>query len=147
MPTATSVKTTDQASIWRQRAADAAPAIARIALSLVFLYFGVSQLRDPSSFVGWLPAEVALLPISGVKFVLLNGVFEVFFGTLLLLGVYTRLSAALLGLHLLGIAASMGVSQTGVRDFGLALATIAVALHGPDRYGIDRRFSSDKPAA
>jgi len=141
MPTAISEKMTDQTGVWTQRASVAAPLVARIALALVFLYFGFSQLRDPSSFVGWLPAEAALLPISGAKFVLLNGVFEVLFGSLLLLGIYTRLSAALLGLHLLGIAVSMGFTQTGVRDLGLAFATIAVALHGPSRYSLDAFFT------
>jgi len=122
------------------RARNVAPLIARVGLALVFLYFGFSQLRDPTSFLGWLPAEVSLLPISPTTFVLLNGAVEVFFGTLLLLGIYTRLSAALLGLHLLGIAVSMGFTQTGVRDAGLSIATIAIALYGPDKYGLDWRF-------
>lgn len=132
---------------WTGRARDAAPAVARIALALVFLYFGFSQLRDPVSFVGWLPAEASLIPVPAPLLIILNGAFEVLFGTLLLLGIYTRLSAALLGLHLLGIALSMGFTQTAVRDYGLALATIAIALAGPDRYCVDERYTRREPDA
>lgn len=129
----------------RTRTHDAAPLIARVGLALVFLYFGLSQLRDPSSFVGWLPPEVGAIPLPSVTIILLNGALEVFFGTLLLLGIYTRLSAAILGVHLLGIAVSMGFTQTSVRDFGLSIATIAIAFYGPDTYSVDWRFRKNTP--
>ena len=113
------------------------PALLRIGMAVVFLYFGISQLQHPQSFVGWLPKEVSLIPISSTTFVILNGAFETFFGTLLLLGIWTRLSAALLGLHLLGITFTIGFTEVGMRDLGLALATIALAMFGTTPLGID----------
>ena len=127
------------------RLRQASPAVLRIALALVFLAFGLWQLRDPASVVGWLPAEASMIPIPGATLGLLNGAFEVLFGALLVLGVYTRLSALLLGLHLAGITLTIGFTQVGIRDFGLAFATLAVALYGPDAYGVDARFASEKP--
>lgn len=106
-------------------------------LALVYLYFGISQLHAPYQFVGWLPAEAALIPLPATTLILLNGAFEVFFGTLLLLGFYTRVSALLLGLHLAAITLSIGFTQTGVRDFGLTIATFALAIAGGGRWSLD----------
>jgi hypothetical protein len=49
-----------------------------------------------------------------------------------LLGIYTRISALFLGLHLFGIAFSLGINAVRIRDFGLAVATISVFLNGND---------------
>ena len=113
-----------------KRAQQYAPLVLRISMAVVFLYFGIAQLRHPEGFIGWLPKEVELLPISPRTFVVLNGGFETFFGTMLLLGLYARLSAFLLGAHLFGIAMSIGWTEIGVRDFGLALATLVIVLLG-----------------
>ncbi|RME32217.1 DoxX family membrane protein [Candidatus Woesearchaeota archaeon] len=113
----------------------------RIGIALVYLFFGFSQLIDPARFTGWLPAEAAILPVSATTLILANGVLEVTLGLLLIAGIYTRLSAAVLGLHLLAISTSMGFTETAVRDFGLALATLSVALTGPDVLCLDRKFT------
>ncbi len=109
-----------------------APAVVRIALSLVFLYFGISQLIRPETFTGWLPAWTAFIPVQARTLVVLNGAFEVIAGSALLIGIYTRIASLLLGLHLLGITMSIGFTEIGVRDFGLAFATLAIALQGKD---------------
>ncbi|HLP79868.1 MAG TPA: DoxX family protein [Acidobacteriota bacterium] len=113
------------------------PLVLRLGMSAVFLYFGISQLRNPQSFVGWLPPEVSLIPISPVTFVILNGVFETIFATLLAIGLFSRVSALLLGLHLLGITYTIGYTEVGVRDFGLAIASLACAMSGPGPWAID----------
>ncbi len=116
------------------------PFVLRVALATVFLYFGISQLRHPELFIGWLPAEVASLPISPRTFVILNGGFETFFGTLLAVGLFTRLSAFLLGAHLLGIAFSIGFTEIGVRDFGLAAATLVIVMIGSGPLSLETIF-------
>ena len=118
------------------------PSVLRVSLSIVYLYFGISQLIRPETFIGWLPPEVALIPISPRSFVVLNGGFEVFFGTLLFLGLYRRLSAFLLGTHLMGITFTIGFTEIGMRDFGLAASTLAIVLISEDRFSLDQRFGA-----
>jgi uncharacterized membrane protein YphA (DoxX/SURF4 family) len=104
----------------------------RIGLSIVFLYFGISQLINPESFIGWLPKEVSLLPIPPRAFVVLNGGFEVFFGTMLLIGIFRKLSALLLGTHLFFITLSIGFTEIGIRDLGLSLAALSLVFFQED---------------
>ena len=131
---------------WERRAALYGPLLLRVGLATVFLYFGISQLLHPEAFVGWLPKEVSMLPFSPRTFVVLNGGFEVFFGTLLLAGLFTRVSALLLGLHLFGITLSIGFSEIGVRDFGLSVATLALVLLGPGAYNLEERLREEPDA-
>ena len=120
------------------------PAIVRWSMSLVFLYFGFSQITNPESFIFWLPEWTANLFLSQTTFVYINGIFEIFFGTLLLLGLFTRISGLLLGLHLAAITISIGFTQIGVRDFGLTMATFAVFLNGEDDYCLSRKIKRFK---
>ena len=113
-----------------------APVLVRIAMALVFLWFGINQLIEPRDFIGYLPGWTMSLPISASALVISNGVFEIVFGGLLLFGLFARLSAMLLSLHLFAIAFSLGYNDIAVRDIGLALATLSVALHGKDRWSI-----------
>ena len=106
----------------------------RYALALLFLWFGLNQLFDPGAWVVWLPSWVERLPIEPLTFVIVNGSFEMVFGVFLALGLFTRLSALVLSLHLFGIAFSLGYGDIAVRDFSLALATLAVAFHGSDHW-------------
>ena len=106
--------------------------VLRYGLTLVFLYFAINQLIDPSLWTGYLP-DFLYNTANPEMFVYANAVFEIIFGILLALGVWTRIAALLLALHLFGIAfASLGISPVGVRDFGLAVATLAIFLYGPD---------------
>lgn len=114
-----------------------APAVLRIGISLVFLWFGSSQLGDVQAWMAWLPAWTAALPLGAETLVRLNGSFEVLFGTLLLLGFYVRPVALLLALHMFQIALTVGYSEIGVRDFGLAMATASIFLYGADRFSLD----------
>lgn len=113
-----------------------APVLLRVSLALLFLWFGIGQLVDPESFVSYVPSWV---PLDIFTAVLLNGIFETIFGLLLLLGLFTRVVAIVLGLHLIGIAISLGYNDLAWRDMALALATFAVALHGPDEWCLKRR--------
>ncbi len=111
----------------------AAPVV-RISLSFLFLWFGISQINNPLIFAGYAPAFLSQLPISLQNFLFFNGVAEVLLSIVLLVGVYTRIVAAVLFLHLIGIALGIGYNDIAIRDWALALVTLSVALHGPDQY-------------
>lgn len=114
--------------------------ILRVGLALVFFWFGTQQLMDPSSWAGFVPDFAGNIIAPGIL-VTINGLMELALGGLLLFGVYTRFAALILGLHMFGIAFSIGLNPIGVRDFGLAIATISIALLGPDAYSLDTYFA------
>jgi uncharacterized membrane protein YphA (DoxX/SURF4 family) len=114
------------------KARELAPVVLRFGVTALFLWFGVSQLVDPAGWTSWLPTWTASLPVAGKTLVLLNGAFETVLSLALAAGWYTRIAAALLGLHLFFIAYEIGYNDIGVRDFCLAVATCAVALYGAD---------------
>ena len=74
--------------------------------------------------------------------VMLSGIFEVTFGILLLLGIFTRFSAGILGLHLLIIIQSLGYNEIMVRDIGLFMGLVAVFLHGKDKWCLDKKVKN-----
>lgn len=111
--------------------------VLRLAMAFVFFYFGFAQLADSSSWTSYLPSFVDMLPISATKFVLLNGWFEIIAATLLVLGAYTRLISFLLAIHLFGIAFSIGMNGVGVRDIGLAGASLALVFSGAGKMSVD----------
>jgi uncharacterized membrane protein YphA (DoxX/SURF4 family) len=119
---------------WSLRLRQVAPALARLSLALVFLWFGFSQLQSPEGWVSYLPEFLTGFDINPTIFIFLNGTFEVLLGVFLLLGVFVRPVAFLLGIHLFGITFSLGLSDLGVRDFGLSFATMAVSFYGDDFY-------------
>ncbi len=115
-----------------------APTVLRIGLSCVVIWFGFSQLTNPTMWTSMVPLyATALVPIPVSILVLGNAIFELLFGFALLLGLYTRFVAGILTLHLAHIVTIVGYNAIGVRDFGLTLAMLAVFLHGPSRYSID----------
>lgn len=114
------------------------PFILRVGISLVFLWFGSNQIMDPKTWVGFVPDSVVSMSHLDVNtLVYLNGIFEITLGSALLLGFFTRLSALLLALHIIDITYIVGFDATGVRDFGLSIATLAVFLNGMDTISLD----------
>ena len=128
--------------------------IVRIAVSLVFLWFGINQLVNPESFLGYLPQwlytqqgmmghmRLVQVPDFSYTLIMLNGIFESIFGFLLLAGFFTRIAAFLLALHLFGIAFSLGYNDIAVRDFGLALATASLIFSGAGELSLDNKLRS-----
>lgn len=112
-------------------------AILRWGLCLVFLFFGFSQIANPSSWTGFVPEFLTKFFLSANNIVMLNAIAEIILGTFLGIGLYTRFSSIILSLHLFVIAASIGFNPLGVRDFGLAIATLVIFLNGADKYTID----------
>lgn len=115
-----------------------APAIARIALALVFLWFGFTQVFT-DLLIGYVPAWTAAIA-SPQAVMLTIGIFEIVFGGLLLIGLFTRVSAALLSIYLLVLIFSLGYNEIAVRDLGLLLVLVSVFLNGPDKLSLDFRM-------
>ncbi len=101
--------------------------ILRLSMAGVYLYFGFSQLFDGAKWVSIVPEWVYnLLNVPPAMIVLGNGVFEVILGTLLAIGVWVGPIAIILAIHLFFIATTFEFSPTGIRDFGLSLATLSL---------------------
>mgnify|MGYP001569950896 CR=1 FL=1 len=116
----------------------------RIAMSLVFLYFGFQQITAPNEWTGFVPNFALSLGVSARGIVIANALLELIFGALLIAGLFTRIAALILSLHLFGIAFSLGFNDLGIRDFGLAFATLAVFLNGADFLCLDKKFGKNK---
>ena len=128
--------------------------LVRIGLAIVFLWFGINQLLFPSTFMGYVPSwaiqggggmmgnmihnMIMVIPHPATSLLYFNGIIEIMFGIMMLFGIYTRLSAVVLAIHLVIITISLGYNDVAVRDFGLALATASIFLHGPDRLCLDK---------
>lgn len=111
--------------------------VLRVGLGLVFFWFATQQLQDPTLWTGVLPDFTKNLPLSQITFIYLNGIFEIIFGILLILGFQTRIVTLILALHMFGIVFSVGYNATGVRDFGLAFALVSIFLNGESAYSLD----------
>lgn len=103
--------------------------VLRVGLAIVILWFGVEQLTNASAWTTWVPEWTSVIGLSAEQIVYLNGTFEVVAGILLLFGFFTSIVSFLLFLHLLLIVFEIGIEPTGVRDFGLAVALLALSLY------------------
>ena len=115
------------------------PLVLRIGIGIVFLWFGLTNIFNPQTLIGYLPKFVQTLPIEPLSILLITGIFEVVFAIFLIIGLFTRLSSLLLFLHLVIVIIGIGYNDVAVRDFGLALATLAIFLHGPAKWCLDNR--------
>jgi len=114
-----------------------APIPVRLGIGLVFLWIGIDIWLNTNYWVTWLPGYISQF-IEPTTLMLFTGVFDFVFGLLLLLGLFTRISALLMALHLIGVIITLGYNDIAVRDFGLLLATIGIFLHGSDTWCLDK---------
>jgi uncharacterized membrane protein YphA (DoxX/SURF4 family) len=117
---------------------DVAFLVLRLGLAFVFIWFSVNQFLNPGDWTSYLPSWVGSLGVSAESFVLMNALVELVAGILLALGAWTRLAALVLGVHLIGIALSVGYNAVAVRDIGLAIATFALVWGGAGLWSIDQ---------
>lgn len=110
------------------RTAAYAPFVLRAALAVVVLWFGAQQVMHPDMWVSWVPMWTDIFGMTQGTLVFINGSFEVMAGTLLLAGVFTRVVAFILFLHMAVLVWEFGVTEVGVRDFGLAMGLLTLAL-------------------
>ena len=111
----------------------------RIAISLVFIWFGINQIISPDNFMEYLPSFI-LLSTYAKTFIYLNGIFELILGAFLILGLFTRITALVLGINLIGIILGLGYNDVAVRDFGLMLVTLAIFLGGKDKWCLENKI-------
>ena len=116
---------------------DSTKALLRISFSLIFLYFGFSQLTNIAGWAYLVPDFMNGQIASANNWVVINAIFELTFGIFLMFGIYTKVTSFLLFLHLTFITISLGFVPTGVRDFGLTIATLVIFLNGTDKYCVD----------
>lgn len=103
--------------------------ILRIGVALVLFWFGGSQLLNPAGWTEYLPEWLTgISPISPEVLVLVNGGVEVILGAFILLGMYVRISAFIVALHLFGIGISLGNTPSGIRDIGLGFMALALVF-------------------
>jgi uncharacterized membrane protein YphA (DoxX/SURF4 family) len=115
--------------------------ILRISLALVFLWFGYQQVFDVGSWIGYVPTFALNFGLSAESLVIINGIVELILGGFLLIGFYTRTVALILALNLFVITFGIGFNEIGVRDFGLAFATLVVFLNGVDDFCLSKQFA------
>ena len=114
----------------------------RVAMSLVFLYFGFQQITNPSEWIGFVPEYALIFNLTASNLVVINAILELTLGFLLLIGLFTKISSLILAIHLFFIAISIGFNPLGIRDFGLAIATLAIFLNGIDDYCLDKKWQN-----
>lgn len=119
-----------------------APAILRLGLAIVFAWFGWQQLTHPGDWIAFVPSLTTNPWLTPESLILINGWAEIVAATLLFTGFQTRAVALLLCFHLLVIATHAG-GAIGVRDFGLALACLALALLSVDRWTLDAKLQNE----
>jgi len=104
--------------------------ILRFGLSIVFLYFGISQILDQSKWIYLVPDKFFNFYINEVlksKLVFVNGIFDVIIALSLLSGIFLKIFSILGFIHLISITIfSLGFTPSGIRDLGLAFAVLAL---------------------
>ncbi len=109
--------------------------ILRFGLIFVVTWFAIAQLLGPARWIGFVPDFLpSLLGVSAQTLVYANAVFELVAALFLVVNRYTPVVSALLGIHLVFIAAGIGNTALGVRDLGLAIMCFALATAEPERW-------------
>lgn len=116
-----------------------APKVVRYAIGITFFLIGLDQLLKPSLWASYFPQALPF-SIQVAQAVLLNGLFDMFIGALLLAGLLTRIASAFATIHLVGVIFILGYNDISIRDIGLALAALSIFFHGSDNWCLDSRL-------
>jgi len=115
--------------------------VARVGIAAVFLWFGIDKFVHVENWVGWVPGWMqALIPISMVSFMYVQGAIEALCGVLLFVGYQVRFASGLAVVTLLGIEFAMvGTGQTEMmlRDAGLLAASLSLFFTGSYCLSVD----------
>ncbi|MEK6824274.1 MAG: DoxX family membrane protein, partial [Nanoarchaeota archaeon] len=109
------------------------------AIGITFFLIGLDQLLKPSLWASYFPQALPF-SIQVAQAVLLNGLFDMFIGALLLAGLLTRIASAFATIHLVGVIFILGYNDISIRDIGLALAALSIFFHGSDNWCLDSRL-------
>jgi len=127
-----------------QKLKDLAPAVLRWGLAIVLFWFAYNQLSNASQWARMIPEWTSIISSNTETIVYINAIVEILLGILLLVGIWTRVVAIIVMLHLAQITFTVvgGFSSpNGIRDFGLTIAALSIALHGKDNYCLDSKLS------
>ncbi len=103
-----------------------APTLLQVGLGFVFIWFGWGSITNTEMWVGLVPAWVESIASPEIL-IKIHGTIELFFGVLLVIGQFVRISALVLFLSLLNTVFLVS-GQTQTRDIGLAVAILSVVL-------------------
>ncbi|MBI2102804.1 DoxX family protein [Candidatus Woesearchaeota archaeon] len=117
-----------------------APFITRIGIGVVFFWFGMIQIFNGQTFLGYLPGFTKLIPLQPLTIIFLNGLFDTTVGLFLLAGFLTRLTSFVATLHLLFVIIGLGYNDIAIRDLGLLIICISIFCNGPDRWSFDAQY-------
>jgi len=113
--------------------------ILRYSFMILFLWFGYHQLMYPEMWTGFLPEWIGYFPIPAEMIIQLNGWFEVVAALFLGFGIFTRIIASLLAVHLFMVAVEVE-GAIGMRDAVLAMIGVALATSPADPWTLDFRY-------
>ena len=108
--------------------------ILRLGLGIVLLWFGISTVSNTEQWSQLIPNW---FPITATTTVLINGIYEIILGALLILGLFTRVVALLFAINLIMIISFLGYGPSATRDFGLLFAAISLAMSGSKILSLD----------
>ena len=122
-----------------------APPVTRIGLSGIYLWFGYQQLAHTKMWTSYVPKDILkIIPLRVESIVHANGAFELVFGTALILGLFSRLCSLLLAIHMFDVTFIVGFDALGMRDLGLAIASLSIFLYGPDVLSLENYLFKEK---
>jgi len=113
--------------------------LTRITISVVVLWFGINQLINPEAFLSYLPNNLLALDYA-TQLIIINGIIDITLGTLLIIGLKTRIIAYITSIHTFIISLSLEYNDIAMRDMGLALITCAIGMGGKDKWCIDNKW-------
>ncbi len=122
-----------------------APLFLRLGVGFVFFMFGIDKFKQPEFWLEFMNKQLLFyLPMSPTTFIYLLGGLETIVGFLLIIGLYTRIAAAIAALNLIGIIVQLGINDATIRDVGLLAAALSLVVTGSRWLSIDSRFNLDQ---
>ncbi len=102
-----------------------------IGLAVVFVFFGVDKFVHPTVWIGWIPTwmdGIARLTANG--WLQIIGLFEILCAVLVLIPRRSirKIGALLMTIQILLILPIAGLNDIGIRDFGLLMSALALAV-------------------
>ena len=115
--------------------------ILRLGIGIVFLFFGVDKFIHPEVWINWVsPRLLYYFPFPQEVFIYLDGGLEAIIGVMLILGFYTRIFALIASLLIVGILATVGITDVTLRDVAILAGALSLVLTGSDKLSVDNKF-------
>lgn len=115
--------------------------VARVGVGLVFLWFGIDKFIHVSNWTGWVPQWMeAVIPMSLITFMYVQGVIESLVGLLLVIGYQVRIASLVAVVTLLGVELAMvgtGQAEMMLRDGAILAAAVSLLFTGSQKLSVD----------